>query len=202
MQIWRAPSGGLLVHSAICLDPEGMAAVDALGPVHWIVVPCPLHRADALPYRQRYPDAQLLCPSAAREKVEEVVPVDGLCEEVLPGLGVTVHPPEGLKPFELHLVCPLEDETNALLITDALFNLGSHPPTGFGGMVLKWMGSVGPLGMTRLGRWLLLKDRARWRSYLSELAETPKLSVLCISHGDAVVGDVSAALREAASAGK
>lgn len=29
MQIWRAPSGGLLIHSAICLDEAGMAKVDA-----------------------------------------------------------------------------------------------------------------------------------------------------------------------------
>ncbi|MGB1700083.1 MAG: hypothetical protein ACPHRO_09030, partial [Nannocystaceae bacterium] len=70
MQVWRAPDGGLLIHSAVCLDAEGMAALESLGPVKWIVVPCPIHRADAAPYRERYPDAQLLCPAAARAKVE------------------------------------------------------------------------------------------------------------------------------------
>jgi hypothetical protein len=197
MQVWRAPCGGLLVHSAICLDAEGMERLDALGPVQWIVVPCPLHRADALPYRQRYSDAQVLCPSAARAKVEEVVAVDDVCERVLPELGITVHEPAGLKPFELHLVFPLEDGTKALVMTDALFNLGSQPPSGFGGLLLKWMGSVGPLGMTRLGRRLLLEDRDQVQSYLEQLANIPSLSVLCVAHGEAVRAEVSSALREA-----
>ena len=144
MQIWRAPNGALLIHSAICLDEDAMAQVDALGDVSWIIVPCALHRADALPYRQRYPKAQILCPAAARAKVEAVVPVDALCEEVLPGLGVIVHQPRGLKPFELHYQLPLEDGSQALVMTDALFNLGDNPPTGLAGTLMLAMGSDGP----------------------------------------------------------
>lgn len=198
MHVWRAPEGGLLIHSAICLDADGMAALDALGEIRWIVVPCAMHRADALPYRERYPNAQILCPEAARSEVEDVVSVDALCEDVLPQLGMTVHHPTGLKPFELHLECPLEDGSRALLMTDALFNLGSQPPSGLGGMILKWIGSVGPLGMTRMGRWLLLEDRARWRAYLHHLADVSDLSVLCVAHGEPIRGDVATALRQAA----
>ena len=198
MHVWRAPSGGILVHSAMCLDDAGMAALDALGVVEWIVVPCAMHRADARPYRKRYPDAQLLCPAAARAKVEEVVPVDDLCEEVLPTLGIEVIEPQGLKPFELHLVLPLGDGRKALLMTDALFNLGAAPPSGFGGLMLKWMGSVGPLGMTRLGRWLLLNDREEWSRYLERLADMEDLSLLCMAHGEALREDVSSSLRAAA----
>lgn len=199
MQVWRSPSRELLIHSAVCLDAEEMTKLEALGKVRWIVVPCGLHRLDALPYRERYPDALMLCPAAARDKVEEVVAIDGLCEEVLPAIGVTVHQPKGLKPFELHYLLPLEDGSKALLVTDALFNLGRSQPKGFGGLLLKWMGSVGPLGMTRIGRWLLLKDRAQWKTYLEQLASTPGLSVLCMSHGEAVLQDVRQALREVSS---
>lgn len=199
MQIWRSPSGGLLVHSAICLNPQGMEAIEALGTVRWIVVPCAMHRADIVPYRERYPDAQILCPSAAKSKVEEVVSVDDMCESVLPTLGIKVHEPHGLKPFELHLECPLEDGTKALIVTDALFNLGPQPPTGFGGMMLRWLGSVGPLGMTRMGRWMIMKDRSEWRAYLEDLAQISSLSVLCIAHGESIVGEVTEALRQAAT---
>ena len=199
MHIWRAPSGGLLIHSAICLNDEGMLALDMLGPVNWIVVPCALHRADVLPYRERYPDAQILCPLAAETKVEEVVTVDAHCETVLPTLGIEVLEPKGLKPFELHLIIPLEDGTNALITTDSLFNLGPNPPSGFGGLILKWIGSVGPLGMTRLGRFLLLEDGDEWRTHLQNLSKIPNLSVLCMAHGDAIRSDVSAALEDAVS---
>jgi hypothetical protein len=198
MHVWRASSGEVLVHSVVCLDDAGMATLDALGTVEWIVVPCAMHRADARAYRERYPDAKLLCPAAARAKVEEVVPVDDLCEEVLPTLGIEVIEPQGLKPYELHLVLPLEDGSKALLMTDALFNLGGSPPSGFGGLMLKWMGSVGPLGMTRLGRWLLLKDQEQWRRYLDELAERGDLSLVCMSHGEALHENVSSSLRAAA----
>ena len=198
MHLWRAPCGGILVHSAICLNDAGMAAIDALGPVQWIVVPCALHRADARPYQERYPQAQLLCPSAARKKVEEVVTVNEVCEVILPTLGIEVLTPHGLKPFELHLLCPLENGTQVLLMTDALFNLAPMPPSGLGGLLLKCMGSVGPLGMTRIGRWLLLTDRVLWRQYLEQLAERPEISTLCVAHGAAVTKDVRIALQNAA----
>ena len=199
MQIWRAPNGALLIHSAICLDEDAMAQVDALGDVSWIIVPCALHRADALPYRQRYPKAQILCPAAARAKVEAVVPVDALCEEVLPGLGVIVHQPRGLKPFELHYQLPLEDGSQALVMTDALFNLGDKPPTGLGGTLLRAMGSVGPLGMSRIGRLLLLKNADQWSGYLNGLAQIENLRVLCVGHGEAITTDLAPTLERARS---
>ena len=198
MQVWRHPSGGLLLHSPICLDAPGMEHLDSLGPVRWIVAPCAFHRVDVLPYRQRYPDAAVLCPECARPKIEERAPVDGLCEDVLPDVGITVHEPAGLSPFELHFECPLEDGSKALIVTDALFNLGPQPPTGFKGLTLRLMGSVGPLGMTRLGRWLLLKDVDAHKRYVASLGDIPDLAVLCVAHGDAVHGDVRAALCEAA----
>ena len=198
MVVWRSQTGGLLIHSGVCLDEEAMGELEALGEVRWIVVPCPLHRADAQPYRERYPKAQLLCPAAAREKVEEVVSVDATMEEVLPELGVILHVPQGLKPFELHLELPLKGGGKALVVTDALFNLGPCPPSGFGGFILKAMGSVGPLGISRLGRFLLLKDRARFKAYLERLAEIPELKVLSVAHGEAVRADIANALRGAA----
>ena len=84
MQIWRAPNGALLIHSAICLDEDAMAQVDALGDVSWIIVPCALHRADALPYRQRYPKADPLpCSGTPRSRRSFQ---SMRCASVLPGL--------------------------------------------------------------------------------------------------------------------
>lgn len=64
--------------------------------------------------------------------------------------------------------------------------------------MLKLMGSVKPLGMTRIGRWLLLEDRALWRQHLQQLAEIENHRLLCMAHGAFVEGDVRAALLEAA----
>ena len=151
-----------------------------------------MHRADAKPYRDRYPDATFLCPAAARKKVEEVA-MDDLCEAVLPQLGIQIHHPMGLKPFELHLFCPLDSET-ALIVTDALFNLGANHP-----QVLKEQCFD---GWAVLASWYVThrsmaapQRQNEWHQYLNQLADTPNLSILCVAHGDAIVTNVAEALR-------
>ena len=197
MVVWRTPTGGLLLHSVICLREDAMAALDALGPVTHIVVPCEMHRTDAALFQERYPNALLLAPKCARAKVDAVV---SGCEDLdgaLAALNVTLHRPEGLKDFELHLELPLEDGSRALVMTDALFNLGATPPKGFGGFMVKLLGSVGPLGITKIGRRLLLQDAAAFAGYLQKLAQIENLKVLSVAHGAPVIGGVADALREA-----
>ena len=198
MTIWRDPDGGLVLHSLVCLDDDGMAAIDALGPVRHLLVPCRMHRADAAPYRARYPEARVLTPTVAQSAVEEVVAVDGTFEDCLPEVGICVYTPAGLAEFEVHLGVPLNDGRQALVMTDALFNLADSSPGGFGGFTLRLMGSVGPLGITRIGRWMLLKDRRGFRAYLEDLADAETWHVLTIAHGNPVIGDVGEALRAAA----
>ena len=199
MVLWRTSTGGLLVHSAICLDEAGMAQLDGLGPVTHIVVPCRYHRADAAPFAARYPEAMVLAPACAREAVEKVVEVHGNCEDILGELGIVSHAPLGFSHYELHYELPLEDGSRALVVTDGLFNLGGDPPGGFGGLVLKWMGYLGPLGISWTGRFLLRGNREEYRNYLGGLAEMPRLSVLCVAHGEAVTTELGDALRAAVS---
>jgi hypothetical protein len=199
MVIWRRPDGGLLLHSPICLDPEAMATLEALGPLTHIIVPCRIHRTDAAPFSARYPNAKLLTPACAREAVAEVVEVHASCEESLGALGIRVHTPAGLSPFELHYEIPLANGGRALLITDALFNLGAAPPPGLGGLMLRLLGSVRPLGITPIGRWTFLHNKSAYRDYLEELAEIPGLQALCVAHGEAISQGTSDALRAAAA---
>jgi hypothetical protein len=44
MTIARLADGGLAVHSAIACDEATMAAIDALGPVRFVIVPSGYHR--------------------------------------------------------------------------------------------------------------------------------------------------------------
>ncbi len=198
MVVWRTPEGGLLIHSGVCLDDDQTARLDALGEVTHVVVPCRMHRSDAPAFAARYPGAKVLAPACAKSAVEEVTAVHATCEDALPELGVTMHTPKGLAPFELHYELPLEGERRALVMTDALFNLAQAPPRGVGGFMMKLMGSVGPLGITRIGRTLMLKDKEAFRSHLTELAALPGLVALCVGHGAAVTEDVAGALKDAA----
>ena len=76
----RRNTGGLVVHSAICLDESTQAHLEALGPVEHVVVPGAMHRLDA-PRCRALPAAHVVAPTSVREKVEEVVHVDLTTDE-------------------------------------------------------------------------------------------------------------------------
>lgn len=197
MVVWRTPEGGLWLHSVVALDPAGMAALEALGPVAWIVVPNRYHRMDCAVYAARYPAAKVLAPAAARAAVEEKTAVHATCEEALPSLGITIHPPAGAKPGELAYELPLATG-RALVVSDLLFNLREAPP-GIRGFVLKYVtASIGPVHVSRVFRLLAMTDRAAYAGWVRGLADLPDLRVLCVGHGDPVTGDVAPQLRAAA----
>ena len=172
-----------------------MAALDALGPVRVVVVPNRMHRYDAPRWRARYPEARFLCPAAAREAVEQVVPVDGTCEGELPALGVEVHALDGWKPGELAYELTV-DGGRALVFCDCLFHLPHQP--GWIGASLRWIGSTGFFGTTGIGRWFFMADRARWRGWLETQAKRTDLVALCVAHGAPVLDDCAGALAAAA----
>jgi hypothetical protein len=98
MAVYRLPSGDLVLRSVVCLDAARMAALEALGTPKYMIVPNEGHRTDAPRYKQRYPAIKVLAPAGSRAKIEEVIPVEALCEDVLPGLGIVCHDPDGAKP--------------------------------------------------------------------------------------------------------
>lgn len=196
MAIYRLASGGLLVHSAIALDEPGFAALAALGPVEVVVVPSPFHRLDARAYRERFPTAQFLGPRQAMKKIGEVVALDGACEDVLPTLGIVAHRPPGTRGLELAYELPVAGGV-ALVFCDLLFNL-LHLP-GFGGVVVRLIGSSGFFGTTRIGRRWLLDDAKVWAAWLAHLGERTDVVVIAVAHGDAVREGCAARLRAAAA---
>lgn len=198
MVIWRLPDGGLWLHSVIALDAPTLTAVEALGTPRVMVVPNGFHRRDPGVWKQRFPALTVLAPAASRARIEKVVAVDATCEERSASLGVRFHVPDGVRPGELAFELDVPGG-RALVVTDLLFNLPTAPP-GFAGFVLNYItASIGPLGISRVFRVLALQDRVKYAAFIESLAAIPDLKTLSVAHGDAVTGDVSAALRAAAA---
>jgi len=202
MVLYRLPGSGLLLHSVVALDDGGMAQLESLGRPEILIVPNRMHRIDARLYKHRHPALRVVCPAAARPFVEEVVPVNGTAEDVLPSYGIRCHEPRGIRPLELTYELPLSDG-RALVFTDILFNLDADYLRAFTPALKRWtlraIGSAGFLGITRLGRWMVLEDRAAFAAWLVELAEgLPDLRVISVAHGSPVLGCCDAALRSAA----
>jgi hypothetical protein len=71
MTIGKRSDGDLVIHNAIALDNASMAKIEAWGKVGYLVVPNGYHRLDAPVFKQRYPQARVLCPRGGRAKVED-----------------------------------------------------------------------------------------------------------------------------------
>jgi hypothetical protein len=59
MTVIRLGDGGLWLHSPVPLDPATRGALDAQGPVRWIVGPSKVHHFYLGDYARAYPEAQL-----------------------------------------------------------------------------------------------------------------------------------------------
>jgi hypothetical protein len=151
-------------------------------------------------YRARYPAARVLAPAQALAQVEQVAPVDATCEDVLPGVGIGVHRPDGVKDgYELVYEVPLDGGGAALLVNDVLATPHPHGPTGLKGWIIGALGVPGGgVGMPRIVWFNFGKDRETFRGFVRRLADRPGIRVLTCSHGGPLTGDVAGQLRAAA----
>ncbi len=196
MVIYKLEDGELLLHSAIALEEPAMAELEELGKPKILLVPNPMHRLDSVVYKERYPEITVICPSAARKKVSEKVEVDATCEELLPTMGIKVHEIAGVNPIELCYEVKLAAGGKALVFTDALMNMPHLP--GFDGWLMKLIGTTGSFGMTKVGKLLLLKEKAAFKNWLLERAADSELRAILIAHGASVTENCSAQLKAAA----
>jgi hypothetical protein len=196
MAIVKRADGKLVFHNAIPLKDEDMKAVEAWGEPGYLVVSNGFHRLDIHAFAKRYPKMKVLCPAPHEARVREMVEVNGHFDALPPDPAVEAQVLEGSKIGEATLVVRSGPRTS-LLFGDTLMNIPNGP--GFGIFVMKLLGSVGDLRVTRIGRMLTVGDANALRRHLERLAELPGLSRIVLTHGDDVTSDAAAALRKAAA---
>jgi len=198
MVVARREDGSLVIHNAICLDPEQLAALEAKGPPAVIVVPGAYHRLDARAFTERYPEAKLFCPAGARKRVADVVSVHGTYDDFAADARIRLVHLEGTRSLEGVMEVHADDGVT-LVFNDAIFNLPRM--SGLFGMVYgKLMGNAGKPKVTTVGRLLLVKDKAAFRAHLERLAETAGLRRVLVAHGDPIGDDAGGVLRTVAGA--
>jgi len=197
MTIARRDDGGLVIHNGICLDEASMAEIDAWGPVVTIVVPNGYHRLDAKVFKDRYPTAQILCPSGGREKVAEVVAVDGAYEDLADDPVVSLETLDGVGAQEGALIVR-EPAGVTVVLNDSVFNM-PHA-RGLAGFIFRYITtSTGGPRISRLFRLLVLKDKAALRQHLHRLADLPGLRRVIVSHHRMIEEDAAGVLRRVAA---
>lgn len=198
MTVVRRHDGGLAIHSAIALEEPMMRELEALGRPAYLLVPNGYHRLDAPRYKRRYPDIAVHCPRGARGRVAERVEVAGAYEDVPPDRGMQLGYVDGVRDGEGLLTVRSSDGVT-LVINDLLFNM-PHAPGPMGLVVRYVMASSGGPRVSRLARLALVKDKARFKSALLALADTPGLRRIVVSHHETISDDAAGVLRAVASA--
>ena len=199
MSVARLESGGLAIHGAIALREPEQLELEAWGKPELLIVPSGIHRLDAPRYKQRYPELRVLAPRGSRDKVAEVVPVDGAYQDfagdrvlelrTLPGVGER----EGVM-----LVRSLDGLS--LVFNDVVMNMDTKRDL-LGYLFTTLLGSAPGPRISRLSKLLLVKDRAALRAELLRLAALPDLARLIVAHEKVTTGraEARAALERAAS---
>ena len=182
----------LLVHSPCALDEPTMAEINGWGMVRWIVVPSGYHRLDSFVYKQRYPEAEIICPRGARPRVEAAVQVSRTYDEFDSSDSLQLLHLRGLAERE-GVVKIQSEEGTSLIFNDAVFNMAHIP--GPRGWALRWIGSSGGPRVTLIARTVLVKDKKLYKEHLQALADTPDLVRIVVGHGSVIAQQPGETLR-------
>lgn len=136
MTVVHLADARLVVCSAIALDEDEMAALEAYGRPAFVVVASDKHRMDAKTWKDRYPEIQVVAPEGARAKVDDVVPVNTVTPRFEdPNVQFVTVP--GTRGREAALVV-LTPKGTTLVLNDVVGNI--RDAAGFGGWLLLWTG--------------------------------------------------------------
>jgi hypothetical protein len=197
MTFARRTDGGLVIHNGIALDDVGMRVLEEAGEPAYLVVPNGYHRIDAPAYKKRYPKIKVVCPTAARKKVEQVVPVDFTYADVPNDPDVTVRHVAGAKDGEGVMIVR-HGEASSLVLNDLVFNMPHM--RGFTGWMFRYVfDSTGGPKVTRIGRLLMVGDKRAFADDLRQLAATSGLRRIIVSHHETITGDAASTLRDIAA---
>nr|AYM52845.1 hypothetical protein [Myxococcaceae bacterium MCy9487] len=196
MTVIRLPDGGLWVHSPVAFTPARRAAVEALGPVRFLVAPNLLHHVHLPDWAAAFPGARVVAPRGLRVKRPELR-IDQELED-------TSDPAWAPVLAQMHLRgMPKVDEflffhrpSRTLLVTDMAFHF-QHSDSRLTRLYLKLNRAWGRLAPTFLVR-LFIKDREATRAALQRALEWDVERVV-VCHGQVLEHGGKQALRDAFS---
>lgn len=189
MTIARLASGDLVVFSAIALDDDTMAEVNALGRPAFLVVPNAFHREDAPEWKRRYPAMQVIAPELARAAANEVVKVDDTVGDFGEST-VRIVQVAGTRGESALVVHHLSGVT--LVVNDLIANV--QDSRGIMKLVLTLMGFAGSRPQVpRMFKSRAVDDSGLVANQFRDWANIPGLTRVIVSHGS-IIEDAPAAL--------
>jgi hypothetical protein len=164
MTVVRLPDGGLWIHSPVRLEEATRAAVDALGPVRFLVAPNVMHHVHLGAWAAAYPQARVVAPAGLRRKRPELRLDAELTDTPEPGYAAVFSQQLMRGMPKLDEFVFLHRPSRTLLVTDLAFNI-RESPSWLTRAYLKLCRTYGKLAPTVLLK-SMVKDRAALRASL------------------------------------
>ena len=199
MTVVRLQTGKLLIHSAIAMNDESMAKLEAWGKPAILLIPHSRHMMDAPRYKQCYPSLRVFAPPAVLSKARAVVDVDGTFADVPKDPSFSLELLDGTGEAEAALIVHSADGTSVVL-TEVVFDL--EPPKSMLARAAMRLAGFGPgPRVTPVVKFELVKDKGRLTRHLQRLSAIPDLVRLIVAHSRMSVGPAApqALLRAAAT---
>ena len=198
MTVVRLAGDRTAIFSAIALDEPEMARIEAMGRPAVLIVPGDHHRLDARVWKDRYPDIQVVTPPAAREAVEEAVPVDAT-HDILDDSETRLVIVPGAGGHEAAL--EVRRASGLTVVANDLIANVAHPH-GIGAQIMaRLMGfGVSEPQVPRLVRHMIVDDKPALASQFAAWAADPALRRVIVSHGEVIENDAREVLTALADA--
>ena len=193
MTVVRLPDGGLWVHSPVRLAEETRAAVDALGPVRFLVAPNVMHHVHLGAWAAAYPQAKVVAPAGLRRKRPELRLEAELTDTPEPGYAAVFSQQWMRGMPKLDEFVFLHRPSRTLLVTDLAFNI-RESPSWLTRTYLKLCRTYGKLAPTLLLK-SMVKDRAALRASLDTVLGWDFERVV-VCHGEVLERGGREALRD------
>jgi len=183
MTVVRLPTGGLWLHSVVPMTAQLRTEVEALGPVHHIVLPDFYHHLHVGPWSLAFPKARVHAPPRMAQKRPDLRIDAELSEAPHPDWATE------LKPFYisgcgLRETVFLHPRTKTLIVADLVENFARGSPHWFTRGYLRLAGLDGRAGFSRLFRFIY-GNRPRARASLDRVLAEDFDRVL-LTHGEPI----------------
>lgn len=192
MTVLRLADGSVLVHSPVPFDVAVKDAIDAIGPVRFIVAPNLYHHLFVGDAARAWPDAAIVAPAALRKKRKDLAIAADVESPPAAWKGtVDVFPIAGSMLGETVL---LHRPTGTLVSADLVENFSSmeHAITR---AYLKLGGLYGTPGWHRMMRFVY-RDKKAARASLEAMLDQP-LERVVVAHGEPILEHPKDTLQQA-----
>ncbi len=167
MTVIRLPGGGLWIHSPVRFEPATRAAVDALGPVRFLVAPNLMHHLHMKDWAAAYPEARVVALAELRRKQPELRIDVELTDTPDAGYAEVISQQRLRGIPKVEELAFLHRPSRTLLLTDVAFHI-RESRSWLTRTYLRLCGAYGRLAPTLLLK-ALVKDRAALRTSLESV---------------------------------